>query len=135
MYRGRERIDFENASMHKGRILIVWLCGIDYFGLTVVKNEKSELVPTRVQNSWRVCINYGRLNQATRKDHFPLSFIGQMLERLVRKSHYCFLDVFSGYFHIHIALEDQENTTFTCPFGTFAYRRTPFGLCNAPGTF
>ena len=88
-----------------------------------------------MQNSWRVCIDYRRLNQETRKDHFPLPFIDQMLERLAGKSHYCFLDVFSGYFQIHIALEDQEKTTFTCPFGTFAYRRMSFGLCNAPGTF
>jgi len=104
-------------------------------GLTVVKNEKEELIPTRVQNSWRVCIDYRRLNQETRKDHFPLPFIDQMLERLAGKSHYCFLDGFSGYFQIHIAPEDQEKTTFTCPFGTFAYRRMSFGLCNALGTF
>ncbi|XP_050909288.1 uncharacterized protein LOC127123071 [Lathyrus oleraceus] len=104
-------------------------------GLTAVKNEKNELVPTRIQNSWRVCIDYRRLNQATRNDHFPLSFIDQMLEQLAGEPHYCFLDDFSGYFQIHIAPEDQEKTTFTCPFGTFAYRRMPFGLCNAPGTF
>jgi len=88
-----------------------------------------------VQNSWRVCIDYRRLNQETRKEHFPLRFIDQMLERLAGKFHYCFLDGFSGYFQIHIAPEDQEKTTFTCPFGTFAYRRMPFGLCNAPSTF
>jgi hypothetical protein len=62
------------------------------------QNEKNELVPIRVQNSWRVCIDYRRLNQATRKDHFPLPFIDQMLERLAGKSRYCFLDDFSGYF-------------------------------------
>ncbi|XP_042386458.1 uncharacterized protein LOC121978147 [Zingiber officinale] len=55
-----------------------------------------------------------------------------MLERLAGKSHYCFLDGYTGYFHICIDPEDQEKTTFTCPFGTFAYRRMPFGLCNAP---
>ena len=104
-------------------------------GVTVVANQKNELIPTRVQNSWRVCIDYRRLNQATRKDHYPLPFIDQMLERLAGKSHYCFLDGYTGYFQIHIASEDQEKTTFTCPFGTFAYRRMPFGLCNAPGTF
>nr|KYP38610.1 Transposon Ty3-G Gag-Pol polyprotein [Cajanus cajan] len=104
-------------------------------GLTVVKNKRDELIPTRVQNSWRVCIDYRRLNQATRKDHFPLPFIDHMLERLAGKSHYYFLDGFSDYFQIHIALKDQEKTTFTYPFGTFAYRRMPFGLCNAPGTF
>ncbi|CAL8993284.1 unnamed protein product [Prunus brigantina] len=58
-----------------------------------------------------------------------------MLERLAGHSHYCFLDGFSGYNQIAIAPEDQEKTTFTCPFGTFAYRRMPFGLCNAPATF
>ncbi|XP_052189944.1 uncharacterized protein LOC127799754 [Diospyros lotus] len=104
-------------------------------GITVVPNEKNELVPMRVQNSWRVCIDYRRLNLATKKDHFSLPFIDQMLERLAGKSHYCFLDGFSGYFQICIAPEDQEKTTFTCAFGTFAYRRMPFGLCKAPGTF
>ena len=63
-------------------------------GLTVIKNEKEELIPTRGQNSWRVCINYRRLNQVTKKDHFPLPFIDQMLECLAGKSHYCFLDGF-----------------------------------------
>ena len=104
-------------------------------GIIVVKNEKNELIPTRIQNSWRVCIDYRRLNQATRKDHFPLLFMDQMVDRFTVKSHYCFLDGFSGYFQICIALEDQHKNTFTCPFGTYAYRKMPFGLCNAPGTF
>ncbi|GJY76849.1 reverse transcriptase domain-containing protein, partial [Tanacetum coccineum] len=59
----------------------------------------------------------------------------QMLERLAGNEYYCFLDGFSGYFQILIDPLDQEKTTFTCPYGTFAYRRMPFGLCNAPGTF
>nr|GEY67048.1 reverse transcriptase domain-containing protein [Tanacetum cinerariifolium] len=58
-----------------------------------------------------------------------------MLERLAGNEYYCFLDGFSGYFQIPIDPQDQEKTTFTCPYGTFSYRRTPFGLCNAPGTF
>ncbi|RDY13888.1 Retrovirus-related Pol polyprotein from transposon 17.6, partial [Mucuna pruriens] len=103
--------------------------------MTIMKNQQDELVPTRIQNSWRVCIDYGRLIQATRKDHFPLPFIDQVLEKLSGKSHYCFLDGFSGYMQIHIAPKDQHKTTFTCPFGTFAYTHTPFGLCNAPSTF
>ncbi|RDX89669.1 Retrovirus-related Pol polyprotein, partial [Mucuna pruriens] len=105
------------------------------FGMTVIKNQNDELVSTRIQNSWQVCIDYRRLNQATRKDHFPLLFIDQVLERLASKSHYCFLDGFSGYMQIHIALEDQHKTTFTCPLDTFAYIRMSFGLCNAPNTF
>ncbi|RDX98028.1 Retrovirus-related Pol polyprotein from transposon 17.6, partial [Mucuna pruriens] len=104
-------------------------------GITVTKNQYDEMVPTRIHNSWRVCIDYTNLNQATRKDHFPLPFLDQILEKLVRKSHYCFLDGYSGYMQIHIAREDQHKTTFTYPFGTFAYTKMSFGLCNAPSTF
>ncbi|KAI5351533.1 hypothetical protein L3X38_004424 [Prunus dulcis] len=104
-------------------------------GITVVKNEANELVPTWMTTGWRVCIDYRKLSIATSKDHFPLPFIDQMLERLAGHSHYCFLDGYSGYNQIAIAPEDQEKTTFICPFGTFAYRRMPFGLCNAPATF
>nr|GEV32949.1 reverse transcriptase domain-containing protein [Tanacetum cinerariifolium] len=84
---------------------------------------------------WRVCIDYRKLNDATRKDHFPLPFMDQMLERLAGNEYYCFLDGFSRYFQIPIDPQDQEKTTFTCPYGTFAYRHMPFGLCNASGTF
>ena len=84
---------------------------------------------------WRVCIDYRKLNTATRKDHFPLPFIDQMLDRLARHPHFCFLDGYSGYNQISIAPEDQEKTTFTCLYGTFAFKRMPFGLCNAPATF
>ncbi|GJZ64731.1 reverse transcriptase domain-containing protein [Tanacetum coccineum] len=59
----------------------------------------------------------------------------QMIERLAGNDYYCFLDCFSGYFQISIDPHDQEKTTFTCPYGLFAYRRMPFGLCNVPGTF
>nr|GFB08710.1 reverse transcriptase domain-containing protein [Tanacetum cinerariifolium] len=101
----------------------------------VVTNEENELIPTRLVTRWRVCIDYIKLNKATRKDYFPLPFMDQMLERLAGNEYYCFLDGFSGYFQIPIDPRDQEKTTFTCPYGTFAYRRMPFGLCNAPGTF
>ncbi|GJS58985.1 reverse transcriptase domain-containing protein [Tanacetum coccineum] len=104
-------------------------------GMTVITNDENELIPTRLVTGWRVCIDYRKLNEATRKDHFPLPFMDQMLERLAGNEYYCFLDGFSGYFQIPIDPKDQEKTTFTCPYGTFAYRRMPFGLCNAPGTF
>ncbi|XP_004289020.1 PREDICTED: uncharacterized protein LOC101300186 [Fragaria vesca subsp. vesca] len=104
-------------------------------GITVVRNDENELVPQRTVTGHRVCIDYRRLNATTRKDHMPLPFIDQMLERLAGHSFYCFLDGYSGYNQIRVAEEDQEKTTFTCPFGTFAYRRMPFGLCNAPATF
>nr|GFA04353.1 reverse transcriptase domain-containing protein [Tanacetum cinerariifolium] len=104
-------------------------------GFTVVENEENELIPTRLVTRWRVCIDYKKLNDATRKDHFPLPFMDEMLKRLAGNEYYYFLDGFSSYFQIPIDPQDQENTTFTCPYGTFTYRRMPFGLCNAPGTF
>ncbi|GJR66278.1 reverse transcriptase domain-containing protein [Tanacetum coccineum] len=104
-------------------------------GITVVANEDNELILTRLVTGWRVYIDYRKLNEATHKDHFPLPFMDQMLERLAENEFYCFLDGFLGYFQIPIDPQDQEKTTFTCPYGTFAYRRMPFGLCNAPGTF
>ena len=104
-------------------------------GFTVIRNEKNERIPTRTVTGWRVCIDYQKLNTATRKDHFPLPFIDQMLDMLAGHPHFCFLDGYSGYNQIAIAPEDQEKTTFTCPYGTFAFRRMPFGLCNAFATF
>ncbi|CAM9000858.1 unnamed protein product [Rhodiola kirilowii] len=104
-------------------------------GITIEEDAEGKMVTTRVKNAWRMCIDYRKLNAVTRKDHFPLPFIDQMLDRLAGKPYFCFLDGFSGYNQIPIAPEDQEKTTFTCPFGTFAFRRMSFGLCNAPGTF
>ena len=103
--------------------------------MTVVTNEKGELISTRTVTGWRMCIDYRKLNKATRKDHFPLPFIDQMLERLANHSFFCYLDGYSGFFQIPVHPDDREKTTFTCPYGTYAYRRMPFGLCNAPATF
>ncbi|CAN6712804.1 unnamed protein product [Malus baccata var. baccata] len=72
-------------------------------GITVVKNDNNEFVPTHLTTGWRMCVDYRKIN--------------------------------AGYNQIPVAPEDQEKITFTCPFGTFAYRRMPFGLCNAPATF
>ncbi|GJU15985.1 reverse transcriptase domain-containing protein [Tanacetum coccineum] len=104
-------------------------------GFTIVENDENELIPTRLVTGWRVCIDCLKLNEATHKDHFPLPFMDQMLERLAGNEYYCFLDGFSGYFQIPIDSHDQEKATFTCPYGMFAYRRMPFGLCNEPDTF
>nr|GFB04798.1 DNA-directed DNA polymerase [Tanacetum cinerariifolium] len=97
-------------------------------GMTVIKNDENKLVLTRLVTGWRVCIDYRKLNEATRKDHFPLPFMDQMLERLAGNEYYYFLDGFSGYFQIPIDPKDQKKTTFICPYGTFSYKRMPFGL-------
>nr|GFB34293.1 retrovirus-related Pol polyprotein from transposon 297 [Tanacetum cinerariifolium] len=99
----------------------------------VIKKEVEKLLDARLiypisDSPWETQRSY-------KENHFPLPFMDQMLERLAGNEYYCFLDGFSGYFQIPIDPKDQEKTTFTCPYGTFAYKRMPFGLCNAPGTF
>ncbi|KAK1605081.1 hypothetical protein QYE76_028754 [Lolium multiflorum] len=104
-------------------------------GMTVVPNDNDELIPQRVVVGYRMCIDFRKVNKVTKKDHYPLPFIDQMLERLSKNTHFCFLDGYSGFSQIAVKTKDQEKTTFTCPYGTYAYRRMPFGLCNAPATF
>ena len=104
----------------------------------MIRTENNALLPSRTVTGWRICIDYLKLNKATRKYHFPLPFLDQMLDRLdklARHEYYCFLDGYSSHNQITISLEDQEKTTFTCPYGTFAFRQMAFGLCNALGTF
>ncbi|GJW86694.1 reverse transcriptase domain-containing protein [Tanacetum coccineum] len=130
--------DFKPAIQHQRRDS-PWVSPVHCLpkkgGFTVVENDENELIPTRLVTGWRICIDYRKLNDATRKDHFPLPFMDQMLERLAGNEYYCFLKGFSGYFQIPIDPQDQEKTTFMYLYGTFAYRHMPFGLCNAPGTF
>ena len=104
-------------------------------GTTIIRAKNNTLLPSRTVTDWRIYIDYRKLNTTTRKDHFPLPFLDKMLDRLTGHEYYCFFDGYSGYNQIAIASEDQEKTTFTCPKGTFAFRRMSFGLCNASGTF
>jgi len=106
----------------------------DSFTLSQMWVPPLVLVPKK-NGKWRICVNYRELNKATKKDHFPLPFIDQELYGLVGQTFFSFLDRFNGYNQIQISLEDQDKTTFTCPWGTFGYRVLPFGLCNAPATF
>ncbi|GJT67275.1 hypothetical protein Tco_1018755 [Tanacetum coccineum] len=97
-------------------------------GMTVVKNDENDLIPTRLVTGWRVCIDYRKLNEATRKDHFPLPFMDQMLERLAGNQFYCFLDGFSGYFQIPIDPKDQEKTNILLAQTERCLPPLPFGL-------
>jgi hypothetical protein len=91
-------------------------------GMTVIHNEKNEVIPQRTITDWQMCIDYRKLNKATREDHFPLLFIDEMLERLANQSFFYYMDSYSGYHQILIHPDDQSKTTFTSPYGTFAYR-------------
>jgi hypothetical protein len=103
--------------------------------MTFVANVENEQIPQRTINGYRMCIDCRKLCKATRKDHYPLPYTFQMLERLSKHSHFCYFDGYYGFSQIPVHKDDQEKATFTCPFGTFSYRRMPFGLCNAPATF
>jgi len=92
------------------------------------------LVPKKNRKQ-RIYVGYKELNKSTKKDHFPLPFIDKVLDGLAGKKFFSFLDGFSGYNQIQISPEDQDKTTFTCPWGTFAYWVLPFRLCNALATF
>ena len=83
----------------------------------------------------RVCQDFRKLNAATKKDYFPLPFKDIILDHVLKHENYSFLDGFSGYNQVFTRKGDQLKTTFTTDWGTFAFNRMPFGLCNAPGTF
>ena len=93
----------------------------------MIRTENNALLPSQTVTEWRICIDNRKLNKATRKYHFLLSFLDHILDKLAGHEYYCFFDGYSGYNQITISLEDQEKMTFTCPYGTFAFRRMPFG--------
>ncbi|XP_015162832.1 RNA-directed DNA polymerase homolog [Solanum tuberosum] len=95
----------------------------------------NELISIRIVTGWRICMDDHKLNEPNRKNHKPVPFIDQMLDRLVGQEYYCFLDGCSGYDYISISSEDQEKITFTCPYGTSELKRMTFGFSNAPATF
>jgi len=93
------------------------------------------VVLKKVIGKWRICVDFQELNKTTLNDYFPLPFIDQVLDTLSGKQYFSFLDRYNKYNKILIAPEDQDNTTFTCPWGNYAYSVLPFDLCNAPATF
>ena len=104
-------------------------------GITVVPNDENELIPQRIVTGYRMVIDFRKLNKATRKDHYPLPFIDQNARKIIQTYTFLLSRWLFWLLSNPVSKEDQENTTFNCPFGTFAYRRMPFGLCNAPATF
>jgi hypothetical protein len=139
----REVVRKQVLKLLKARVIypisnIAWVSPVQVVlrkgGMIVIHNEKNELIPQRTVTGWHMYIDYQKLNKATRKNHFPLPFIDEMLERLANHS-FCYLDGYSSYHQIPINPDDQSKTTFTCPYGMFAYRQMSFGLCNAPASF
>ena len=88
-------------------------------GITVVPNDKDELIPQRIITCYRMVIYFRKLNKVTKKDHYPLPFIDQMLERLSKHTHFCFLDGYSGFSQIPVSAKDQSKNHFYLPFWYF----------------
>nr|GEZ25321.1 reverse transcriptase domain-containing protein [Tanacetum cinerariifolium] len=103
-------------------------------GFTVVKNEDNELILTRLVTGWRVCIDYRKSNEATRKDHFPLPFMDNARE-ISGKSVLLFSRRFFWFFPNSHRFERSGENHIHLPIRNVSYRRMPFGLCNALGTF
>ena len=93
-----------------------------------MQNDKGEDVSTCLATGWRVYIDYRKFNSMTRKDHFPLPFIDQVLERVFGHPFHNFLDGYSGYFQIEIDVEDQEKTTFHVPIWHLCIQENAFQL-------
>ena len=92
-------------------------------GITTIQNDKDEVLPSRTITEYKMCVDFRKLNKITIKEHQPLPFMERIIERIASNSYYCLLDAYSGFSQIQIHPEDQEKTTFTCPYGTYAYRR------------
>ena len=103
-------------------------------GIIVVPNDKNELSPQRIVTGYRMVIDFRILNKATRKDHYPLPFIDQMLERLSKHAHFFSLMDILVFSNTYTTRRSRENY-FYLSFWNLCYRCMPFGLCNAPATF
>jgi len=93
------------------------------------------VVVPKKEGKIRVCVDFRNLNKASPKDDFPLPHIDVLVDNAARSSTYSFMDSFSGYNQIKMALEDKVKTTFVTPWGTYCYKVMPFGLKNAGATY
>lgn len=100
-------------------------------GITGFPDEKKKLIAIRPVTGWRVCMDYRKIE----KNHFPIPFMDQMLDRIASKDYYYFFDGYIGYNRISITSEDNEKKNFTYPYGIFMFKWMHFSLCNAPIIF
>ncbi|MCO5579588.1 hypothetical protein L7F22_033445 [Adiantum nelumboides] len=122
----REGLMFKDLCVYKDMALSV----------AVLEPWWQPIVVTPKKNGkWRVCVDYKPLNAATKRDHFPLPFQDEIMNKVAGHERYTVCDGYSGYYQIRIAKEDQHKTTFITPWGCFAFHVMPFGLTNAPSTF
>jgi hypothetical protein len=85
--------------------------------------------------SWCMCIDYTSLNKACPKDEYPLPRICQIVDSTAPCELLSFLDAYSGYHQISLAVDDEEKTVFITSFGIFCYTKMTFGLKNGGATY
>ena len=90
---------------------------------------------TQKDGKTRICVDYRRLNDVTKKDAHPLPRIDDIFDALREAKYFSTLDLASGYHQVFVETQDQEKTGFVTPWGQYKYTVMPFGLCNAPATF
>ena len=93
------------------------------------------VVAVKKNGKLRMCVDYRKLNTATKKDVYVIPRIQDILDSLSGSKYWITLDLRSGYWQIPVAESDREKTAFACEFGLFEFNVLPFGLCNAPSTF
>ena len=107
-------------------------------GVIVPSNSEfaSQVVVTWKKNGKpRVCIDYKSVNKVIVKEHFPIPFIEDLLDKLADAKYFCLIDLTDGFFHVGISAESRKYTSFVTPNGQFEFTRVPFGLCNSPPVF
>ena len=93
------------------------------------------VVVPKKDGTYRVCIDYRRLNAKIIRDRFPMPLIEDCIDALTRAKVFSVIDPKNGFFHVNIAEDSRKFTSFVTPDGQFEFLKTPFGLCNSPTSF